>query len=522
MFDLLFRQGLVFDGTTDAPRIADVGVTGDQITAVGDLSQAAAAQVIDLAGKAIAPGFIDVHNHSEGWLLSHANFWPKTSQGFTTEVLMADGISYAPVDRHNWREWIHYLRSLNGLRYEQYQGWHSIADYLSLLDRRVAQNVIAHVPYANCRALGMGWGRQRPDDFQMRQIRNEIALGMEQGCVGLSTGLDYVSECFASTDELVEACKVIAPYRGLYVTHVRYKLGLLPAFREAVEIGRRSGARVHISHLKATSTQDVDEVLRFCDWASQEVDFSFDVYPYQRGSTMLNYLLPYEVWDDGPLAVLSKVGKSEILERFRLALAQSGVPLDRYTIAWTNTWDNSSHHGKLLSDYIAETGRSPEEALYHLLLEENLATLLVIDSGDDTLIEPILQHPAFMLGSDGIFFPDSVVHPRVYGSTGRMLGSCVRDKKLFTLAEAVHKMTLAPARRFGLAGRGKIAEGAFADLVVFDPETVGDRATYLQPHQVCAGIEQVLVNGMLIVENGQPVQFVGSELPGRVLNYQPV
>lgn len=513
---------MVLDGSGGPSLRADVGVLGDQITAVGDLSHASATRVVDVSGRVIAPGFIDVHNHSEGWLLSHKNFWPKTSQGFTTEVLMADGISYAPVDRHNWREWIYYLRSLNGLRYEQYQGWQSIADYLSLLDRRTAQNVIAHVPYANCRVLAQGWGRHAPDDFQMRQIRNEIRIGMEQGCVGLSTGMDYVGECFASTDELVEACKVIAPYRGLYVTHVRYKMGLLPAFREAVEIGRRSGARVHISHLKATSTQDVDEVLAFCDWASREVDFSFDVYPYQRGSTMLNYLLPYEVWDDGPLAVLSKLGKSEVLERFRIALAQSGTPIERYTIAWTNTWDNSTHHGKLLSEYVEEMGRSPEEALYHLLLEENLATLLVIDSGDDQLIEPILQHPKFMLGSDGIYFPDSVVHPRVYGSTGRLLGPCVREKRLFTLADAVYKMTLAPARRFGLAGRGQIAEGCFADLVIFDPDSVGDLATYDQPHQVCTGIEQVVVNGVVIVDNSQPVHFLGEELPGRVLKYQPV
>lgn len=519
MFDCVIHGGEVIDGTGAPRQRADVALRGDRIAAVGSLGDAPSAARIDAAGLIVAPGFIDVHNHSDGWLLSQANFWPKTSQGFTTEVLMADGISYAPVNEQTWRQWHLYLRPLNGLRLQDYRDWRSIADYMSQFTGRTAQNVAAHVPYANCRTLHAGFGRGPLDDFQRRQIRREVEIGMEQGCVGLSTGLDYLNQCTATTDEIVDACRAIVPFDGLYVTHIRYKAGLFVALEEAIDIGKRAGVKVHISHLKGTTPQEVEQVLELLERARREVDLSFDVYPYQRGSTMLNYLLPYEAWTDGPLGVLARMSRPELLARFRAGLANLGVPLDRLHIAWTSSWDNSSHHGKLLSDYIAEMNRPAEEALYHLLVEENLAVLLVINAGDDALGQPLLAHDLFMMGSDGIWFPDSVVHPRVYGSAGRLLGSCVREHKLFSLEAAVQKMTGIPAARFGLQNRGVIRDGAFADLAVFNPNTVADHASYDQPHQVCTGIEHVLVNGRPIVQHGQPVEFADDSPPGRWLQY---
>lgn len=521
MFDVLIHGGEVIDGTGSPRQRADVGVRDGKITAVSDLSAAEAATRIDASGCIVAPGFIDVHNHSDGWLRSHANFWPKTSQGFTTEVLMADGISYAPVNEQTWRGWVFYLRALNGLRLQDYRDWRSLGEYMSQFEGRTAQNVATHVPYSNCRTMHAGFGHRVLDDYQRRSIRREIEIGMEEGGVGLSTGLDYMTQCASTTDELVDACRAIARFDGLYVTHIRYKAGLFVALEEAIEIGRRAGVKVHISHLKGTTPEEVEQVLAFLERARKEVDLSFDVYPYQRGSTMLNYLLPYEAWRDGPFGVLARMGRTELLARFRAGLANLGVPLDRLHIAWTSSWDNSTHHGKFLSDYVAEMNRPAEEALYHLLVEENLAVLLVINAGDDSLVRPLLAHDLYMMGSDGIWFPDSVVHPRVYGSAGRLLGSCVRDWKLFSLESAVQKLSGIAAARFGLRDRGVIRAGAWADLVVFNPETVGDLATYEQPHQVCTGIEHVLVGGVPVVAHAQPVEFGSERPPGRYLRYEP-
>src|SRR5258708_15599495 len=196
MYDILIKNGTVIDGSK-APRFrADVGIQADRIQHVGNLDGAEAQHVIDAQGKIVAPGSVDVHTHSDAWLLKMPHFFPKTSQGFTTEIIMADGISYAPVDSHTAHDWIFYLRCLNGLRLDEYRGWNSIAEYMALLDRRNVQNVATHIPYANVRTLACGFGRQAPDDFQMRQIRAAIAEGMEQGAVGLSTGMDYIAECF--------------------------------------------------------------------------------------------------------------------------------------------------------------------------------------------------------------------------------------------------------------------------------------------------------------------------------------
>jgi N-acyl-D-amino-acid deacylase len=205
-FDLVIRGGTIIDGSGHPGYAADVGIRGERIAAIGQFAhqEITATRIIEAEHRAVAPGFIDVHTHADGWLLKTPNLLPKTSQGFTTEILMSDGISYAPVSPHNWREWFAYQRALNGLVPEDYKGWRSIADYMSLLDRRTAQNVIAEIPYANVRVLAAGWKRGPLDDTQICIMRREVEKAMDAGAVGISTGLEYVAECFETTDELVE------------------------------------------------------------------------------------------------------------------------------------------------------------------------------------------------------------------------------------------------------------------------------------------------------------------------------
>jgi N-acyl-D-amino-acid deacylase len=522
LLDLLIQGGTVIDGSGAARRTADVAIAQDRIVAVGPLAAdaPAARRTLDARGLVVAPGFVDVHTHSDGWLLKIPHLAPKTSQGFTTEVLMSDGISYAPVTPENYRDWFVYLRALDGLQQEDYQGWRTIGDYLALLDRRTVQNVVAQIPYANLRVLAAGWRRGPLDDTQLSVMRHEVEQAMDAGAVGISTGLDYIAECFSTTDELVEVCAAMAPWRGLYVTHVRYKRGTLRGVQEAVEIGKRAGVPVHISHLKAGSPAEADEILQYVDRvAVHEVDFSFDIYPYLPGSTMLNHLLPYEVWEEGPLEACAKLRDPAVRQRLEALLARFPVPPDKITLAWTSTKSNALYQGSTLAQIAARTGRRPAEALCDLLIDENLAALSVLHTGDDAWIEPFLKHSKFMLGSDGIYFADGQVHPRVYGSAPRILGPLVRERKLFSLEAAVHKLSGIPAQRFGLVDRGEIRPRAFADLVLFDPQTVADRATYENPHQFSIGIEHVIVNGVEIFAQGKPINIAGPELPGRALRF---
>ena len=515
--DLILRGGWVIDGTGKPRQRADVGLMGDRIAAVGDLSAANAGRVLDVTNRVVAPGFIDLHTHSDGWLLRESNLFAKTGQGFTTEVLMADGISYAPVRPSNAAEWLFYLRSLNGLRQDDYTGWQTLTDYRQRLHQRTAQNSVLQIPYANLRVNACGWGREPPDDFQLREIRGEIAREMELGAIGLSTGLDYIAQNCATTAELIAACRAMAPWQGLYVTHIRYKSGLLKALREAVEIARTAEVPLHISHLKAHGGASTEQVFELLESARREVDLSFDVYPYQPGSTMLNFLLPYVCWARGPLAALERLNDRDIRARLAAGLELYELDLDHIHIAWTPSRDNARHQGKSLAQYVAETGLPPADALCNLLIEERLSVLLVFNQGDDRLVHPFLQHDLYLMGSDGIYFPDGVVHPRVTGSATRLLGPCVRDHRLFSLEEAVRKLSGGPARRFRLADRGEIRPGAFADLVVFDPQTVGDRATYTEPHAQGTGIAEVLVNGEWVVRGGEAVDFGRGRAPGRAL-----
>ena len=232
---------------------------------------------------------------------------------------------------------------------------------------------------------------------------------------------------------------------------------------------------------------------------------------------MLNFLLPHEVWENGPLSVMQKLTDPALRRKFSADL--KFTRLERAHIAWLPGTENAHYIGKSLTEYINEVGKAPEDALSDLLIEERLAVLLVFHHGDDSLIAPFLAHDLYMMGSDGVYFPDGQVHPRVYGSAPRLLGPCVRDQNLFTLEQAVHKLSGRPAERFGLTKRGRIVEGFFADLVVFDPDTVVDHATYEDPHQYPDGINTVVVNGLPIINEGAAVDDFPDKLPGRALRY---
>lgn len=519
MFDILIRNGEIIDGSKAERFRADVGVKDGRIHTIGNLEGATAVQTIDASGKIVAPGFIDVHAHADGWLLKKSHLESKTRQGFTTELIMADGLSYAPLSPEMSYEWIHYQRALNGLQFDDYSGWQTLEEYMALLDQTNVQNSLPHIPYANLRIMACGYGRAVPDDTQMRHILAEVEKGMDAGAVGLSTGLDYVTQSFATTDELVEVSQKVAQLGGIYVTHVRYKKGTLNGVKEAVEIGKRANIPVHISHLKGADAAEAEAILRYIDKvAVNEVEFTFDVYPYISSSTMMNYLLPYEVWEDGPFQVIPKLMQPEIRARFMAGLRF--VDVERAQIAWVQSKANAKYQGYTLMEYAEAVTLPLVDALCHLLIEENLAVLLVFFIEGDEFVEPFLQHDCFMLGTDGIYHEDGMLHPRQFGSVGRFLGRLVRDKGIMDLETAVHKLTHFPAQRFGLTQRGLVNEGYYADLVLFDPNTIIDHATNERPHQYTEGVTDLIVNGTAVILDGTAVAFGdGVPLPGRALKF---
>lgn len=517
MYDTLIFNGRVYDGTGRACFRADVALDGGRIAAIGDLRGAAARVVVDAAARAVAPGFVDVHNHDEAWLLKNPRFAVKLQQGFTSEILMSDGISYAPMTPALAPEFILYWRALNGLEPADYTGWQSIAQFLALLEGRTACNVLPLIPYANLRVIASGWGRAAPDRAVAARIAQMIEEGMAQGAAGLSTGMDYVAQCFASTDELAEVCQALRPSGGLHVMHIRYRLGRLEALREAVEIGRRAGVPVHISHLMGRTPEESAALIDYIDRvAVHEVDFSFDTIPYCSASTLLLSQLPLEAWEEGPSHALRRMQAPAL--RQQLAATLSTLNLANYRIAFIPGGRHDHLFGHSLARYVADCGEPAEEAVLRLLAETNLAVLMVYIYGTgDAPAWPFLAHPRGMLGTDGIFFPTGCIHPRAYGCPARMLGDLVR-RKLFPLEQAVYKMTGLPAARFGLAGRGVLQEGNAADIVVFDPVRMQDHATYDAPHRPSDGIEQVWVNGVRAVADGQPRDL--DRPPGQVLRYR--
>ena len=518
--DWIIRNGFVIDGTGMPRHKADVGITDGKITAIGDLSATTATQEIDASGKIVCPGFIDVHNHSDGWLLRDGHQTYKTQQGFTTEIIMSDGISYAPVSSETWRDWVYYLRGLNGLRMQDYTGWETLDDYLEVLKGRSVQNFAAQIPYANLRTLVHDFSRGPLDDSQIIRMQQLVTECLEAGAVALSTGLDYIAQCHSPTNELIKACLPMAGQNKPYVTHIRYKLGLLNGIREAIEIGRQAGVPVHISHLKCQPPYHPEQVFELIEEACAEgIPTTFDVYPYQPGSTMLNYLLPYEVWEDGPLAATGKLALDHIRRKTEHSFDSYRLDLEHVLMAWSPTNDHLQDWGKTLQQIVRESGKNASSALIDLLLDEQLGVLCVMDEGDDKLVEPFVSHPRCMIGTDAIYQPNGKVHPRAYGSAGRWLGKFVRDTKLFSLEEAIRKMTSLGADTFGLEGRGRLVEDAYADLIVFDEHTINDHAEFGDPIHHCSGIEHVLINRKSVVKSGVPLDFDNPDLqvPGQRL-----
>jgi N-acyl-D-amino-acid deacylase len=524
MLDLKIEGATVIDGTGTAGSRADVGLRDETIVAVGNLSRESAGRTLQAAGKVLAPGFIDMHSHSDWSLWGNRRAESKVRQGVTTEVVGNCGFSPAPAsDRH-----LDDLRgfALTGLDFR----WRSMGEYLDAFDAEgMALNVVQLVGQGTLRIATMGFARRPPAADELKEMQRLLADAIEQGAWGLSTGLIYAPGSYATTEEIVELARA-ARGRGFYASHIRGEgATLLPAVREAIQVGRESNLPVQVSHIKAAGRPNwgkVAEALALIDGAVAEgLDVMADAYPYTASSTSLRTLLPDWALEGGLEAMVARLGDRDIRERLRREVES---PAGGQGLLERMGWDNvmisyctrrKDAEGRRLSEIAAARGTSPFDAALDLLVDEQGQGAMILFQLDEGDFRRALVHPRVMIGSDGMSLApygalgEGRPHPRSYGTFPRVLGEYARDQRVLSLAQAVHKMTGLPARRLGLKDRGLIRVGARGDLVVFDPKTVADQATYQAPHRYPVGVEHVLVNGRFVIKDGE---HTGS-LPGRVL-----
>jgi N-acyl-D-amino-acid deacylase len=510
--DLLISGGTLVDGTGAPGRAGSVVVDGERLRllAPGDPEPAHVGRRIDATGKVVAPGFIDVHSHGGLVILAEPRHEPKVRQGITTEIVGVDGNGFAPFPRREDLEaFVELDGGLDG-RPEIDLDWDSVASYLARYDGTVSVNIGTLVGNSALRIDALGWDDVPADERALDRMRGALREAMQDGAVGVSSGLDYPPGGFATTDELAALTEEAGRAGGFYHTHVRYQLGdrYLDPFREAIEIGRRAGAPSHITHFyhRETFPGPAEPLLALVDDARAEgLDITFDTYPSEWASTRLLIQLPFWIQEGGPAPLKARLADRSARDRLRSEMAARGAA---YTgkAGWADLRlgafrhpDNLRWESRMLADVMADTGRDAVDVICDLLLSEDLGVAQVTSGPWSKTLAPFVAHPVGMVGTDSTFLGEKPA-PRTYGSFPRILGQFVRDEALLTLEEAVRKMTGAATARLGLRHRGVLRDDAFADVVVFDPATVRSNATFDEPRIFPTGIELVVVNGVVVVD----------------------
>jgi N-acyl-D-amino-acid deacylase len=525
MLDILIRGGTVIDGTGRPARRADVAIAGDRIEAIGLLSGASAARVIDAAGHVVAPGFVDMHSHADFVLPGLPTAESKIHQGFTLEVVGNCGASPAPLTPARRQDVIDTSAlTLPALAWD----WTTFRSYLDGLTRQgISINVAPLVGHGTIRLLVMGPGDARPTADVIHAMAREVRRAMDEGAIGLSTGLIYAPGVFADTDELVALARAAGQAGGFYASHIRGEGDtLLPAIAEAIDVGRRASVPVEISHLKAAGRSNWPKMARAIELIeaarAEGLDVTADMYPYPAGSTALSALLPAWIHAGGRDALLARLADAADRARLRVVLDGPGMARDA-------GWDGiviagcparPEYEGQTLARIAAGLGMSPDEAVIEVLRQAKGDADMILFMMSEDNVALGLGRPWVMIGSDGEGraargpYATGKPHPRNYGTCPRLLGHYVRDRGLLSLPEAIRKLASLPAGKLGFCDRGRLEPGAAADVVVFDPATIADTATFAEPHRYPDGVPWVLVNGEPVIAGGQHT----GRRPGRVLS----
>ena len=508
-YDLIIRNGIIVDGSGSPPFRGDVGIVGDVIRSVKDLSGIDAESVINAKDLVVAPGFIDIHNHSDISIFEVPTADNYILQGVTTIVIGNCGSSPAPLTDVNKAEYVSMIKKVHDVNVT----WTSFSEYLESLERlKPSINIAPLVGHGTVRSAVLGYEDIKPSDKDLGAMKELIKEAMEAGAFGMSTGLIYVPSMFGDTREIIELSKIVAKFGGLYATHMRNEgIGLVDSVIEALTIGLSSGAGVEISHLKASGRPSWGKVNIALDliseYASRGYDVSADAYPYEASSTSLTAVLPKELKRGSSEEIMKKLLDPAVLKDLKKRL--SSVAIEERFIPWLDimiaySLKHKEFEGLRITQIAERLGLDPVEVVVRLLLDDELSTQMIIFGMREEDVDKVISHPLVAIGSDesvkkyGIGKP----HPRGYGTFPRIISKYVREKKLISLPEAIRKMTSLPSRKLGLWDRGLIRPGFKADLVVFNYNTVNDTATYENPHSYPKGIIWVVLNGKIVAEDG--------------------
>lgn len=527
MVDILIKNALVVEGTGKPAFKADVAIAVGRIALVAERIEQEAECTIEAQGLHLAPGFIDAHSHSDLTLLVDPRAESKIRQGVTTEVIGNCGSSPAPLLGAGVEEAQAEAKSV-GLHIT----WASMAGYLERLRRSgIALNVVPLVGHGTVRGAVLGFDDVQPTPEQQAKMERLVAEAMEEGARGLSSGLIYPPGFYARTEEVIGLARVAARRGGIYATHIRSESDrLFEAVAEAIEIGEQAEIQVEISHVKLEGYRNWEGADRLLgvleDACSRGVRVGCDQYPYAASASWLAGILPYWAQAGGAKAIAERLKGPDVRARLRKDWEENRAEWDNRSCVrdWTDilvTHCDARPHvlGKNIAEIAATEGKDPLETAFDLIVGGEGQVGCVFFSQVEENVRLLMCHPLVVVGSDGSarsphgVLAHSQPHPRSYGTFPRMLGSYVRKEKLLALEEAVKKMTSVTARRFGLTDRGVIREGACADLVLFDADTVTDKATFADPHQYPVGIPYVIVKGVVVIDEGQHT----GALPGQVL-----
>ncbi|MFF7491968.1 N-acyl-D-amino-acid deacylase family protein [Streptomyces rubiginosohelvolus] len=522
--DLVLRDALVVDGTGEPSYRADVALDGGRIAEIhregSPGPRPAAARTVDADGLALAPGFIDMHAHSDLALLRDPDHSAKAAQGVTLEVLGQDGMSYAPVDDRTLAEVRRSITGWNGDGSDIDFDWRTVGGYLDRLDRNfggqgIAVNAAYLIPQGTVRMCAVGWDDRPATDAELARMRELVDQGMREGAVGMSSGLTYTPGMYADDAELTELCRVVARHGGYYCPHHRsYGAGALEAYEEMVQLTHHAGCALHLAH--ATMNFGVNkgkapDLLALLDGAlAAGADISLDTYPYTPGCTTLVAMLPSWASEGGPESILTRLADPASAEKIRHHLEVlgsdgcHGVPIEWDTIEISGV--SAPHLGEYVGRTVEESarlrGEEPWVTARRLLTEDRLGTTILQHVGHEENVRQIMRHPVHTGGSDGILQGDKP-HPRAYGTFPQYLGRYARELGILSLEECVAHLTSRPAARLRLADRGLVREGYRADLVLFDPETVAAGSTFEEPRTLPVGIPHVLIDGRFVIEDGK-------------------